>query len=111
LNGYNNGNAVSATANGSSIVTVNHMQQQPVRVQNGIPTQHHLNGGTHMNGQMNGHHVVQQQVQQQQVPIRTPVPPAPAPSQPAPVSSAPPPAPRTLILRGFQILTYNFLCI
>ncbi|KAI6170686.1 hypothetical protein M3Y97_01118100 [Aphelenchoides bicaudatus] len=79
LNGYNNGNAVSATANGSAQMSIGQMQQQPVRVQNGTPSQHHLNG-THMNGHMNGHHPPQQQ----QVPLRTPVPPAPAPITPPP---------------------------
>jgi hypothetical protein len=101
LNGYNNGNAVSATANGISQMSVGQMQQQPIRVQNG--PQQHLNGAPHMNGsgQMNGHHPVQQQ----QVLIRTPVPPAPAPSsvsvQPAPVTAVPPPPPRKFFVYIF----------
>jgi hypothetical protein len=80
LNGYNgNGNAVSATANGSQM-PITQVQQLPNRINN-----------VHLNG----HH--------QQVPLRTPVPPSsnippcPAPStnmhQPAPVSNTAPPAP------------------
>lgn len=92
LNGYNNnGNAVSATANGPSQALINQIQQQPIRLNNS-----HLNGSTQLNGsgQVNGHHHTQQQH-----PIRTPVPPAPPMMhQPAQISANVPPPPREWFL-------------